>query len=117
MAYIVKSNNFIREVTIKRYDGGFYLVTLDTGGGLKVRVKCLFLTKEDATAYISSIGRLPRKEITESPSMQTTYRDAPVGFKSAAAMCQLKGKQENKATRNHDYIISCSLVFSRKSLN
>lgn len=92
-AYIVESNNLVREVTIKRYSGGFYLVALDTGGGLKVREKRLFLTKEDATSYILSIGRTPREGIIESSSTtQVTYRDAPPGFKSAAAMCQPKGE-------------------------
>ena len=89
MAYIVESNNLVREVTIKRYGGGFYLVTLDTGGGLKVREKRLFRTKEDATSYILSIGRKSREEITDT---QPTYRDVPPGFKSAAAMCQPKEK-------------------------
>ena len=32
VAYIVESNNLVREVTIKRHSGGFYLVALDTGG-------------------------------------------------------------------------------------
>lgn len=59
VAYIVESNNLVREVTIKRHSGGFYLVSLDTGGSLKVREKRLFLTKEDATSYILSIGRTP----------------------------------------------------------
>lgn len=92
VAYIVESNNLVREVAIKRHSGGFYLVALDTGGGIKVREKRLFQTKKDATSYILSIGRTPREEITKSPSMQTTYRDAPLGFKSAAAMCQAKEK-------------------------
>lgn len=91
-AYIVESNNLVRKVTIKRYSGGFYLVMLDSGGGLKVREKRLFRAKEDAASYILSIGRKPREEITENPSMQTTYRDAPLGFKSAAAMCKQQEK-------------------------
>lgn len=60
--YIVESNNFVREVTIKRYSGGFYLVQFDTGGGIKVREKRLFQTQEDAIAFIKSMGRLPRGE-------------------------------------------------------
>lgn len=88
-AYIVESNNLVREVTIKRHSSGFYLVALDTGGGLKVREKRLFLTKEDAVAYIRSIGRLPREETNDSSS---TYRDVPHGFKSAAAMYRSKEK-------------------------
>ena len=92
-AYIVESNNLVRKVTIRHHSGGFYLIALDTGGGIKVREKRLFQTKEDATSYILSIGRTPREEITESSlSTQVTYRDAPPGFKSAAAMCQPKEK-------------------------
>lgn len=92
VGYIVESNNLVREVTIKNFRGGFYLITLDSGGGLKVREKRLFRTKEDAASYILTIGRKQREEVTESPSMQTTYRDAPPGFKSEAAMCKQKGK-------------------------
>ena len=93
VAYIVESNNLVREVTIKRHSGGFYLVALDTGGGLKVREKRLFLTKEDDTSYILSIGRTPREEIIENPSTtQTTYHDEPPGFKSTAAMYRAKEK-------------------------
>lgn len=93
IAYIVESNNLVRKVTIKRHSGGFYLVTLDTGGGIKVREKRLFQTKEDAISYILSIGRTPREEITDSPStIQIPYRDTPLGFKSAAAMYQAKKK-------------------------
>lgn len=66
---------------------------LDNGGGLKVREKRLFQTKEDATSYILSIGRTPREEITDvSSTTQPTYRDALPGFKSSAAMCQPKEK-------------------------
>lgn len=60
IAYIVESNNFVREVTIKRYSGGFYLVQFDNDGGIKVREKRLFHTKEDAIAFIKNMGRSPR---------------------------------------------------------
>ena len=49
-AYIVESNNLVREVTIKRCSGGFYLVQFENSGGIKVREKRLFQTKEDAIA-------------------------------------------------------------------
>lgn len=87
IAYIVESNNRVCMVTIKRYSGGFYLVTLENGGGIKVREKRLFHTKEDATSYILSIGRTPREKIPESPSAtQNSYPDAPPNLKSSAAM-------------------------------
>ena len=52
-AYIVESNRFIREVEIKNFSGGMYLLIFkDTGGGVKLRENRLFATKEDAEESI-----------------------------------------------------------------
>ena len=52
-AYIVESNRFIREVEVKSFSGGLYLLIFkDTGGGVKLRENRLFATKEEAEASI-----------------------------------------------------------------
>ena len=48
-AYIVESNRFIREVEVKSFSGGMYLLVFkDTGGGVKLRENRLYATKEGA---------------------------------------------------------------------
>ena len=52
-AYIVESNRFIREVEVKSFSGGLYLIIFkDTGGGVKLRENRLFATKEGAEESI-----------------------------------------------------------------
>lgn len=54
VAYLVESNRIIREVEIRRYSGGMFLVRFtDTGGGIQVKVHRLFHTREDAEKSIS----------------------------------------------------------------
>lgn len=49
IAYLVESNRIIREVEIRRYSGGMFLVCFtDTGGGIQVKAHRLFSTREDA---------------------------------------------------------------------
>ena len=56
-AYIVESNRFIREVEIKNFSGGMYLLIFkDTGGGVKLRENRLFATKEEAEASKRKTG-------------------------------------------------------------
>ncbi len=56
-AYIVESNRFIREVEVKSFSGGMYLLIFkDTGGGVKLRENRLFATKEGAEASIKKTG-------------------------------------------------------------
>ncbi len=56
-AYIVESNRFIREVEVKSFSGGLYLLIFkDTGGGVKLRENRLFATKEGAEASIKKTG-------------------------------------------------------------
>lgn len=60
-AFIVESNRFIREVEIKSCAGGMYLIKFkDSGGGIKVKKHRLFSTKEEAEAFITSVGRTKR---------------------------------------------------------
>lgn len=52
-AYIVESNRFIREVEVKSFSGGLYLLIFkDTGGGVKLRENRLYATKEGAEESI-----------------------------------------------------------------
>ena len=56
-AYIVESNRFIREVEVKSFSGGLYLIIFkDTGGGVKLRENRLFATKEGAEASKRKTG-------------------------------------------------------------
>lgn len=62
-AYLVESNNFIREVQIKRRSGEFWLIVYDgvSGrAGMRVREKRLFATKAEALAHIEGLGRSRR---------------------------------------------------------
>ena len=63
-AYIVESNRLIREVEIKSWAGGMYLIRFkDSGGGLKVKEHRLFATKEEAESSIQT----KQKGRTKSP--------------------------------------------------
>lgn len=62
-AYLVESNNFIREVQIKRRSGEFWLIVYDGVSGrarMKVREKRLFASEAEALAHIESLNRSPR---------------------------------------------------------
>lgn len=61
-AYFVESNNFVREVQIKRRSGEFWLIVYDgvSGAGMKVREKRLFASEAEALAHIESLNRSPR---------------------------------------------------------
>ena len=63
-AYIVESNRLIREVEIKSWAGGMYLIRFkDSGGGIKVKEHRLFATREDAESSIQT----KQKGRTKSP--------------------------------------------------
>ena len=48
-AYLIESNRIIREITIVKFGGGFYLIRFkDSGGGIKVRENRLYASKEEA---------------------------------------------------------------------
>ncbi|MEQ2836131.1 hypothetical protein AAAV00_04305 [Dorea formicigenerans] len=47
-AYIVESNRIIREVTIVKRNGEFYIIRFGTRGGIQVRINRLFASYEDA---------------------------------------------------------------------
>ena len=49
IAYLIESNRIIREITIVKFGGGFYLIRFkDSGGGIKVRENRLYASKEEA---------------------------------------------------------------------
>lgn len=51
-AYIVESNRIIREVTIVKRNGDFYIIRFGTRGGIQVRSDRLFASYEDADSSI-----------------------------------------------------------------
>ncbi len=64
-AFMVESNRIVREVTIVKRNGDFYIVRFGNSGGIQVRISRLFATKEEAEAT------LPKSEITQK---RTGYR-------------------------------------------
>ena len=53
IAYIVESNRFIKEVVIKKYAGGFYIIKFkDSGGGIRVHESRIFCSEEEARSSI-----------------------------------------------------------------
>lgn len=51
-AYIVESNRLIREVTIVKRNGDFYIIRFGTRGGIQVRSNRIFASYEDADSSI-----------------------------------------------------------------
>jgi len=64
-AFIIESNRTIREVTIVKRSGDFYIVRFGNAGGIQVRSCRLFATAEDAEAT------LPKRETIQK---RTGYR-------------------------------------------
>lgn len=52
-AYIVESNRIVREVTIVKHSGDFYIIRFGTNGGIRVRDSRLFASREDAEASLA----------------------------------------------------------------
>lgn len=50
--YIVESNRIIREATVVKRSGNFYIIRFGTDGGIQVRGSRLFASEEDAQASI-----------------------------------------------------------------
>ena len=64
-AYIVESNRIVREVTIVKRNGNFYIIRFGTRGGIQVRSNRLFASYEDAD---SSIHRKTEKRTMQNAS-------------------------------------------------
>ena len=65
-AFLVESNQIVREVQIKSASGGMYLVVFkDTGGGIRVKEHRLFATKEEAEQH--TVNGTPKKEKRITP--------------------------------------------------
>mgnify|MGYP001053566542 CR=1 FL=1 len=65
-AYIVESNRIIREVTIVKRNGDFYIIRFGTRGGIQVRSNRLFASYEDADSSI-------HKKIEKRTGYRSTY--------------------------------------------
>lgn len=66
-AYIIESNRTIREVTVVRRSGDFYLVRFDSNGGVQLRGSRLFVTKEEAEATLPQTKVVGQKKGYCSP--------------------------------------------------
>lgn len=66
-AYIIESNRNIREVTVVRRNGDFYLVRFDSNGGVQLRGSRLFATREDAEATLPQTKVAEQKKGYRSP--------------------------------------------------
>lgn len=56
-AFIVENSHTIREVTVGKFSGGFYLIKFESGGGIKVREHRLFATEEEAKASVPIVEK------------------------------------------------------------
>jgi len=50
--YIVENNRIVREATVVKQSGNFYIIRFGTDGGIQVRGSRLFASEEDAQASI-----------------------------------------------------------------
>lgn len=66
-AYIIESNRTIREVTVVRRSGDFYLVRFDSNGGIQIRGTRLFATKEEAEATLPMSHKVEHGKGYRSP--------------------------------------------------
>ena len=67
IAYIIESNRIIREVTVVKRSGEFYLLKFSNGsGGIRVRKNRLYATKQDAENGLPKSG-MPQKNRYHSP--------------------------------------------------
>lgn len=46
--FLVESNHFIKEVTVKSFASGFYIVQFFSGGGIRVKESRLFASEDEA---------------------------------------------------------------------
>ncbi len=63
-AFIIESNRMIREVTVVKRSGDFYVVRFDYGGGVQLRGNRLYPSKEDAEEHLPF---KPKKQGFRSP--------------------------------------------------
>lgn len=64
-AFIIESGRIIREVTILKRTGDFYIIRFDDGrGGIQVRSSRLYCSKDEAEAVISKTEKSIRHNAT-----------------------------------------------------
>lgn len=64
-AFIIESGRIIREVTILKRTGDFYIIRFDDGrGGIRVRSSRLYCSKGEAEAIISKTEKSIRHNVT-----------------------------------------------------
>ncbi len=66
-AYIIESNRTIREVTVVRRSGDFYLVRFDSNGGIQLRGSRLYATQEEAERTLPKKHKIEQRQGYRSP--------------------------------------------------
>ena len=65
VAYIVESNRLIKEVSIVKRMGDFYIVRFaNSGGGIRIRGSRLFVTKEEAEKTLSNVREKEKRYLS-----------------------------------------------------
>ena len=67
LAYIIENGRNIREVTVVRRNGDFYLVRFGNSGGVQLRGSRLYATKEEAEEKLPKKERAEEKQGYRSP--------------------------------------------------
>ena len=66
-AFMIESNRIIREVTIVKRSGDFYIVRFGNSGGIQVRGSRLFTTQEAAEESLPNKANVQKRTGYRSP--------------------------------------------------
>lgn len=66
-AFIIENNRIIREVTVVRRSGDFYVVRFDSNGVIQLRGSRLFATREEAEATLPKTNMAEQMQGYRSP--------------------------------------------------
>ena len=66
-AFIIESNQIIREVTIVRKNSDFYVVRFDSNGCIQLRKSRVFLSEEAAKEHLSKNRHISQTSGRRSP--------------------------------------------------
>lgn len=66
-AFMIESNRIIREVTVVKRRGDFYIVRFGNSGGIQIRGSRLFATVEEAEAILPNKAKTQKRTGYRSP--------------------------------------------------
>lgn len=66
-AFMIESNRIVREVTIVKRSGDFYIVRFGNSGGIQVRGSRLYATQEKAEAILPNKANVQKRTGYRSP--------------------------------------------------